>query len=55
MINHDIWPVAQDLAGDAATVLVELIHKRMRRATADAYDRGWHERGEHRTHGEEGS
>ncbi|HEY9377163.1 MAG TPA: hypothetical protein VIQ02_08730 [Jiangellaceae bacterium] len=38
--------IAQDLSGDAAAVLAELIHKRLRRAIADAYDRGWTERGE---------
>jgi hypothetical protein len=40
--------VAQDLSGDPAGVLAELIHKRLRRAIADAYDRGWTERGESR-------
>jgi hypothetical protein len=40
--------MAQDLSGDAAAVLAELIHKRLRRAIADAYDRGWSERGENR-------
>jgi hypothetical protein len=38
--------IAQDLPGDAATVLAELIDKRLRRAVAGAYDRGWTERGE---------
>jgi hypothetical protein len=40
--------IAQDLPGDAAAVLAELIHKRLRRAIASAYDRGWTERGENR-------
>jgi hypothetical protein len=38
--------IAQDLSGDAATVLAGLIHKRLARARASAYDRGWTERGE---------
>jgi hypothetical protein len=29
-------------------VLAELTHKRLRRSIADAYDRGWTERGENR-------
>jgi hypothetical protein len=40
--------IAQDLPGDAVAVLAELIHKRLRRAIASAYDRGWTERGENR-------
>jgi hypothetical protein len=40
--------IAADLPGDAAAVLAELIHKRLRRAIASAYDRGWSERGENR-------
>jgi hypothetical protein len=37
VIAHD------SLTGEAATVLAELIHKRVRRAVADAYDRGFNE------------
>jgi hypothetical protein len=40
--------IAQDLPADGVTVLAELIHKRLARAIADAYDRGWTERGENR-------
>jgi hypothetical protein len=40
--------IAADLPGDAAAVLAELIHKRLRRAIASAYDRGWSARGENR-------
>jgi hypothetical protein len=40
--------IAADLPGYVAAVLAELIHKRLRRAIASAYDRGWTERGENR-------
>jgi len=36
--------IANDLDTDAVTVLAELIGKRVRRATAAAYDRGYAER-----------
>ncbi|MGH8774823.1 MAG: hypothetical protein ACRDWI_06525 [Jiangellaceae bacterium] len=35
--------IAHDLSGDVLTVLSELVHKRVARATADAYERGWRE------------
>ena len=36
--------IAHEMAGDTATVLAELIHKRLARAIADAYDRGYRDR-----------
>ena len=38
--------IAHEMAGDTATVLAELIHKRLARAIADAYDRGYRDRAE---------
>jgi hypothetical protein len=35
--------ICQDLPGDTAATLAELIHKRLARATAAAYDRGYAE------------
>ena len=33
--------IAHDLPADTATVLAELVHKRVAREVAEAYDRGW--------------
>jgi hypothetical protein len=38
--------IAHDLPADTATVLAELIHKRLARAIADGYDRGYRDRAE---------
>lgn len=38
--------IAHDLPADTATVLAELVNKRVARAVADAYDRGYRDRAE---------
>ena len=44
-VDHGLAVViAQDLTGDAVAVLAELIHKKVARAVADAYDRGYQDR-----------
>ena len=37
--------IAHDLPADTATALAGLIDNRVRRASADAYDRGWRDAG----------
>ena len=40
--------IAQDLTDDAVAVLAELVHKRIVRAVADSYDRGYADHAEGR-------
>jgi hypothetical protein len=38
--------IAHDLPTDSALVLAELVHKRVSREVAEAYDRGWRDHAE---------